>query len=374
MKKLITIIFIFTALFGYSQRSGTFDTIKVYGGGSFESTVVMDTNQIKQLDTATDNNDAVPFWQIQDSITAGAATATYWTRLGDLLYPETIGDSVGVNTATPETPFHVNGNSTFGGRLIIKETGNSVFIGEGAGENDDLSNNNNVLVGYTAGANNTGVYSNGFGYSALQDNTGINSNGFGANTLSNNSGAYSNGFGDNALQENTGIYSNGFGSSALLSNTGDNSNGVGSSALANNTGASSNGVGANALQENTGDNSNGFGSSALENNTGANNTAVGHNTSSSDPFAFTNTTALGYNVQPNASNQVMLGDTNVTDVYLAEDGTATANIGKIQLAALNTAPSSAAATGTLGEVRWDASYMYVCTATNTWKRSAIATW
>lgn len=47
---------------------------------------------------------------------------------------------------------------------------------------------------------------------------------------------------------------------------------------------------------------------------------------------------------------------------------------QLALFALNTAPSSAADTGTLGEIRWDASYMYVCTATNTWKRAAIATW
>ena len=31
-------------------------------------------------------------------------------------------------------------------------------------------------------------------------------------------------------------------------------------------------------------------------------------------------------------------------------------------------------TGTLGEIRVDASYIYVCTATDTWKRVAIATW
>ncbi len=37
-------------------------------------------------------------------------------------------------------------------------------------------------------------------------------------------------------------------------------------------------------------------------------------------------------------------------------------------------PASAAAAGTAGSVVWDASYLYVCTATNTWKRSAIATW
>jgi hypothetical protein len=37
-------------------------------------------------------------------------------------------------------------------------------------------------------------------------------------------------------------------------------------------------------------------------------------------------------------------------------------------------PASATATGTTGEICWDASYIYVCTATNTWKRTAIATW
>jgi hypothetical protein len=45
-----------------------------------------------------------------------------------------------------------------------------------------------------------------------------------------------------------------------------------------------------------------------------------------------------------------------------------------RLSALNTAPASATATGTLGEIRIDANHIYVCTATNTWKRAAIATW
>jgi hypothetical protein len=37
-------------------------------------------------------------------------------------------------------------------------------------------------------------------------------------------------------------------------------------------------------------------------------------------------------------------------------------------------PASASDTGTTGEICWDANYIYVCTATNTWKRSAISTW
>ena len=37
-------------------------------------------------------------------------------------------------------------------------------------------------------------------------------------------------------------------------------------------------------------------------------------------------------------------------------------------------PATAAATGTAGDIAWDTGYIYVCTATNTWKRIAIATW
>ncbi len=41
---------------------------------------------------------------------------------------------------------------------------------------------------------------------------------------------------------------------------------------------------------------------------------------------------------------------------------------------VGTAPASASATGTAGDIRYDADYIYVCTATNTWKRAALATW
>ncbi len=37
-------------------------------------------------------------------------------------------------------------------------------------------------------------------------------------------------------------------------------------------------------------------------------------------------------------------------------------------------PASATAAGTTGTITWDSSYIYVCVATNTWKRVAIATW
>ena len=37
-------------------------------------------------------------------------------------------------------------------------------------------------------------------------------------------------------------------------------------------------------------------------------------------------------------------------------------------------PGSATATGTAGAIRFDSGYVYICIATDTWKRAALATW
>ena len=49
------------------------------------------------------------------------------------------------------------------------------------------------------------------------------------------------------------------------------------------------------------------------------------------------------------------------------------NSDKIRLRTAKT-PANAGDTGNAGDICWDANYIYVCTATNTWKRAAIATW
>jgi hypothetical protein len=38
------------------------------------------------------------------------------------------------------------------------------------------------------------------------------------------------------------------------------------------------------------------------------------------------------------------------------------------------APATASSTGVAGQIAYDSSYFYVCTATNTWVRTALATW
>jgi hypothetical protein len=46
----------------------------------------------------------------------------------------------------------------------------------------------------------------------------------------------------------------------------------------------------------------------------------------------------------------------------------------LRMSAPTLVPASASATGSEGQIAWDADYIYICTATDTWKRVAIATW
>jgi len=39
-----------------------------------------------------------------------------------------------------------------------------------------------------------------------------------------------------------------------------------------------------------------------------------------------------------------------------------------------TTPASATATGNQGDIVWDTDYLYICVATNTWKRTPLSTW
>jgi len=54
-------------------------------------------------------------------------------------------------------------------------------------------------------------------------------------------------------------------------------------------------------------------------------------------------------------------------------GNVTLPLGQFAISTAKT-PASASATGVTGTICWDSSYIYVCVATNTWKRTAIATW
>lgn len=72
------------------------------------------------------------------------------------------------------------------------------------------------------------------------------------------------------------------------------------------------------------------------------------------------------------------GDANATHSQFHGNGMfevrGTTQTDKLYFSNTTNAPANAASAGVKGEVRIDADYIYVCTATNTWKRSDISTW
>jgi len=65
---------------------------------------------------------------------------------------------------------------------------------------------------------------------------------------------------------------------------------------------------------------------------------------------------------------------NDTQIPTLSDGVGVDVKGKLLRLRESKTPASATATGNVGEICWDASYIYVCTASNTWERAALASW
>lgn len=133
-----------------------------------------------------------------------------------------------------EIVFSTGGNVywTFkNGRIETTNTGHSVFIGEYAGENDDLLSNDNVFIGYGAGKDNTSGSSNvAIGFNSLSKSNAWGNTSIGNNTLSLTTSGFSNtGLGYYSLYSNTtGQYNTAIGSDAKFKNeTGNKNTGIG---------------------------------------------------------------------------------------------------------------------------------------------------
>jgi hypothetical protein len=113
---------------------------------------------------------------------------------------------------------------------------------------------------------------------------------------------------------------------------------------------------------------------------------VGVNDAGSGTFGSTSPFHLftGFNENVSAYNSLCFTAGYFAQVYMDTNGnvginTATPTV-KLDVDAntmrLRTSKtiSSASATGAVGEICWDSNYIYVCVATNTWKRTSIATW
>jgi hypothetical protein len=258
---------------------------------------------ISGLDTANWNHKLDSYTEIDPIFTnsiahgiTGADTASWnatwkiWGNTGTIEGTNFIG-------TTDNKYFSIRTNNTekvritTKGQIETRNTGQSVFIGEGAGANDVLSNNKNVFIGYKTGyANTTGSNNTANGYQALYSNTsGYNNTATGYQALySNTNGYYNTANGFAALYYNTtGYYNTANGSQALYYNT---------------TGTNNVALGPYA----------GLGASNINFN---NCTFIG--ASSYPTVARTNVTMLGYgitNAQCTGDNQVLLGNTSITQI------------------------------------------------------------
>ena len=116
----------------------------------------------------------------------------------------------GSTTLNGNLTINDNGGTEFmrldSGRIEILNTGNSIFIGEGAGANDDFSDNSNIFLGINSGHNNTEGSNNIFqGANSGTNNIKGNNNIFqGANSGTNNTEGNNNIFqGANSGTNNT---------------------------------------------------------------------------------------------------------------------------------------------------------------------------
>ncbi len=201
-------------------------------------------------------------------------------------------DSVGIGTSSPQSRLEVNG------RIAQTGTGRSVFLGDGAGkENNPADNTGNTGIGFNALTMNTSGKANvGIGSYSLSANVNGNKNtAAGYSALANNStGEYNTAIGSMSLQQNsTGNHNTSAGAFSLSSITSqDNNTALGDSALYNSTGYNNTALGAKALTGNTSGYCNvAAGYRALwKNENGNYNTAIGSNTLTHNNTGYENTT------------------------------------------------------------------------------------
>lgn len=268
---------------------------------------------------------------------------------------------------------------------IGNQANTSIFIGKMAGFfNDAVAINNVTLIGHLAGLGNSGQLVTGVGEQALQLNTGLNNTAIGRQAGKSNTGyqsvfvGSSTGSGNSgndvvAVGHIAGVGNNqndvtAVGAFAGASNHGSELTAFGKYAGNSNEGAEATVIGWEAGRSNTGDSLTAVGLLAGKDNVGNNNTVIGRGTVVDGSFE--NSSAIGSGAAAGASNRVQLGNGNVDSLVLGDQPIL---LGDLLQAKTNT-PASASATGVAGTICWDADYIYICVATDIWKRVAIATW
>ncbi len=231
----------------------------------------------------------------------GAGGPSYWTQTGNQLYPSTLTNNVGIGTqGATAYALDVSGTLHTNADAYIN---NNVRVGRGGG---NISSNTAVgfgsLFSNTNGQQNT---ANGFN-SLYKNTTGVENTAIGLQALfSNTNGQQNTAIGLSSLYKNTnGQQNTAIGLTSLYSNTTGNLNSaIGFNSLFSNTDGSFNtAIGAYAGADLSGNSSN--------------NTFLGYQANvDSSLYIYNNSTALGYNARIDASNQMVLGGLNTSNLY-----------------------------------------------------------
>lgn len=75
----------------------------------------------------------------------------------------------------------------------------------------------------------------------------------------------------------------------------------------------------------------------------------------------------------NIGNLVNLQTTNKSNIVSAVNEVNT-NVNNIGIKKVSSVPTSATSTGNIGDIAFDTNYLYICVASNTWKRVALTSW
>jgi len=296
------------------------------------------------------------------------------------------------NTALGLTGFNNNVIGRESASSISSGSGNNI-LGSGSGQAITTGYQNQILGGSSGGQITTGNDNIAIGHSAFGGNRS-NCVALGGAALAADNGSVQGGenmaIGGNALRLTTTGYRNvGIGSVAGYAlTTGVQNVAIGFYSMqaagggaGRVTGDDNTGVGAYSLQNlTTGLRNTSIGmQSGVNCSTGSYNVAIGYYAGQfvttgdanihigKEAYASgataTNEIVLGGSVTGLGSNTTLIGNASTTQAKIH---------GKVAVG--GSTPASATAAGVTGTITWDANYIYVCTATNTWKRVAIATW
>lgn len=246
---------------------------------------------------------------------------------------------MGVNAGGANTTGDGNVAIGFNSLNILTSGSSNSAIGINSLRNNTTGSSNIALGSNALFTNTTGSSGTAVGSSSLYSNTTGSSNtaiGNGA-LFANTAGSSNTALGNNSLYNNTlggantalgnasmfsmvnGALNTAVGSGALYSNlSGSTNTAIGNNTLYNSTSNANTAVGHNVLNNSTtGENNTAVGLGALAGVTSAsNNTAIGFTANVSDTLV-ANSTSIGAGAMSNGSNQVTLGNVNITNVRSA---------------------------------------------------------